>query len=256
MTFDVILQTEPMTLDVQLGEVYDVTGDEYERGYAEGYSAGEVQGQESGYQAGYQEGYPAGEKAGYAEGAAAEQDSTDGIISRSISGSYSNDRITKVGKYGFYACNGLTSIDFPALTSIAEYGFYRCIKLTSVALPALTSIAEYGFYGCLKLISVDFPALTSIEGYGFYDCRELTSVDFSALTSIKRYAFSTCSNLTTIILRSNEVCTLAATNAFNATPIKSGTGYIYVPDNLVDSYKAATNWSTYADQIKPLSELK
>ena len=34
-----------------------------------------------------------------------------------------------------------------------------------------------------------------------------------------------------------------------------GTGYIYVQDNLVEQYKSATNWSTYADQIKPLSEL-
>lgn len=31
--------------------------------------------------------------------------------------------------------------------------------------------------------------------------------------------------------------------------------YFYVPDNLVDSYKAATNWSTYASQIRPISEL-
>ena len=31
-------------------------------------------------------------------------------------------------------------------------------------------------------------------------------------------------------------------------------GKIYVPDNSVDAYKAATNWSQYADRIKPLSE--
>ena len=34
-----------------------------------------------------------------------------------------------------------------------------------------------------------------------------------------------------------------------------GTDYIYVPDNLVDGFKIATNWSTYATQIKPISEL-
>ena len=30
--------------------------------------------------------------------------------------------------------------------------------------------------------------------------------------------------------------------------------YFYVPDDLVDDYKAATNWNAYANQIKPLSE--
>jgi hypothetical protein len=30
---------------------------------------------------------------------------------------------------------------------------------------------------------------------------------------------------------------------------------IYVPDALVNSYKSASNWSTYADRIKGLSEL-
>jgi len=29
---------------------------------------------------------------------------------------------------------------------------------------------------------------------------------------------------------------------------------IYVPDNLVEQYKTATNWSRHADKIKPLSE--
>lgn len=41
---------------------------------------------------------------------------------------------------------------------------------------------------------------------------------------------------------------------FTNTLIASGTGFIYVPDALVESYKTATNWSTYADQILPLSE--
>lgn len=34
----------------------------------------------------------------------------------------------------------------------------------------------------------------------------------------------------------------------------SGTGYIYVPRALVDTYKAATNWSTIADQFRALED--
>jgi hypothetical protein len=29
---------------------------------------------------------------------------------------------------------------------------------------------------------------------------------------------------------------------------------IYVPDDAVDTYKTATNWSAYASRIKPISE--
>ena len=67
--------------------------------------------------------------------------------------------------------------------------------------------------------------------------------------------FYGCSSLTTVVIRNTtKVALLNMGNAFSGTKIASGTGYIYVPDELVDSYKVATNWVTYANQIKPLSE--
>ena len=48
---------------------------------------------------------------------------------------------------------------------------------------------------------------------------------------------------------------MADANTFVGSGIASGTGYIYVPDDLVDQYKVATNWATYASQIKGLSEI-
>ena len=50
------------------------------------------------------------------------------------------------------------------------------------------------------------------------------------------------------------MATLSNTNAFSSTPIASGTGYIYVPRALVDSYKAASKWSTYANQFRALED--
>ena len=44
---------------------------------------------------------------------------------------------------------------------------------------------------------------------------------------------------------SDTVCTLSSTNA-----IPSSVTDIYVPEALVDSYKTATNWSSFADKIK------
>ena len=94
--------------------------------------------------------------------------------------------------------------------------------------------------------------LTSIGNYAFSQCSNLTSVEFPVATSIGSYAFYQCSNLTSVILRNtSQVATLTNTNAFDSAP----NAIIYVPDALVNDYKAASNWSTYADRIKGLSEL-
>ena len=85
---------------------------------------------------------------------------------------------------------------------------------------------------------------------------------------ISAYLFYQNYSLTVVILRYTDgVVPLMNTNAFQGCYHFYGTvsaqynpkglkdGYIYVPDALVDSYKTATNWSVFADQIKPLSEL-
>jgi len=136
-----------------------------------------------------------------------------------------------------------------ALTIIGINAFYNCSSLTSVDFPAATLISSSAFSGCSSLASVNFPTATSIYEYAFRGCTNLTSVDFPLVTSINSNAFNSCRNLTSVILRANQVATLSSTNAFPSNTI------IYVPDDLVDQYKVANNWSTIADRIKGISEL-
>lgn len=96
--------------------------------------------------------------------------------------------------------------------------------------------------------------ITSVGSYAFDYCSVLTAADFQAVTSVGEGAFYGCSKLTALILRSETMATLVGTNALASTPIASGTGYIYVPAALVDAYKAATNWSTYANQIRAIED--
>ena len=71
--------------------------------------------------------------------------------------------------------------------------------------------------------------------------------------SIGSYAFRYDEELKSLILRNpNAVCTLSNKNAFNNSSILNGTGYIYVPSALIEQYKVATNWSTYASQFRAL----
>ena len=95
---------------------------------------------------------------------------------------------------------------------------------------------------------------TGVTEYAFRTDTLLTTVSLPAVTSIGSNAFYGCTALTSLTLSKNQVATLSSTSAFTGTPIASGTGYVYVPDNLVDQYKASTNWATYANQIMPLSQ--
>lgn len=201
----------------------------------------------------------------------------DSFITREISGVYTNDRITKVGLYGLGGCENLTSINLPNVVTVGDSGFYNCKLLKSVNLPKLTSLGNNGFNNtglesinlplCNKigsssfsytkqLVSVILPLAASIPGFCF-NYSSVQKIDTSSVTSIAAYALGNARQLDTLILRNSSVCTLAnSTNTFTNTKIAAGTGHIYVPDNLVDSYKTATNWVTFANQIKPISELE
>ena len=190
----------------------------------------------------------------------------DGLVEKTLT-TYTNDRVTSIGRYAFYACINLTSVDLPNATSIGEKAFYSCAALTSINLPNVTSIGEYAFGNCTALTSINLPKVTSIENYVFENCSSLISVDLPNATSIGNSAFESCYSLTKLIIRTtSQVCALSSTTAFsicyhilgttNATYNPEGLkdGYIYVPDELVERYKTALNWSEYASQIKPLSE--
>ena len=90
----------------------------------------------------------------------------------------------------------------------------------------------------------------------FQDCTALETAYIPKATSIGAMTFQRCTLLAKVVIEQNErVCALAAVTAFEGTLIASGNGSIYVPNNRVEEYKNTTNWSAYADQIKPLSEL-
>ena len=111
----------------------------------------------------------------------------------------------------------------------------------------MESVGNYAFQSCTSLTSVDIPNATSIGTHAFINCTSLTSVSFPNATSIGQNAFYNCSKLTTLYIgtETDTVCTLSSTSA-----IPSNVTKIYVLASLVDRYKSATNWSSYASKIK------
>lgn len=163
-------------------------------------------------------------------------------------------RVTKLGSYAFQNCRNLTTVNLPAVTELGVATFYTCVSLKTADFPMVTSIPSNMFRFCNELRSLNFPLATSIGANALEDCRGLTTLDFPLVASIASTAFQNCVRLTALILRKSKVVTLSTTIAFKGTPIESGTGYIYVPSDLVSSYKTATNWATHADQIRAIED--
>ena len=114
---------------------------------------------------------------------------------------------------------------------------YECTSLTSVDLTSLASWVNvtnciYLLYGCTSLTSVDLTPLAS----------------WTKMTNNSSFIYN-CSKLIFVTVLSTTPFPLtsgALTNGNNCP--------IYVPDDAVDTYKTATNWSAYASRIKPISE--
>ena len=97
------------------------------------------------------------------------------------------------------------------------------------------------------------PQVTSLPGYAFYKDTVIRHLD-TAATSIAQYSLDG-TYINTLILRGNTVATLESvsyTLPYNFEKY----GCVFVPDDLVSSYKNATNWSItmYSEIIYPLSK--
>ena len=148
----------------------------------------------------------------------------------------------------------LTEFKDNTLTAIGENAFYDIKQLTTIDVPSAITIRDQAFRGCNRLAEVNIPSVTTI-GYGaFYSDERLVKLDAPMLTAINGRIVFRYTNLDTLILRASSVCTLANADSIANTPIARGIGYIYVPRALLNEYRNATNFSTYASQFRALED--
>lgn len=184
-------------------------------------------------------------------------------------------------QYAFEDCSSLTNIKIPNdctiipssfcndcvlleninlndnIINLGSSSFYGCSKLTLNSLPSsLTSLGPNCFYNCSLLSISEIPkGVVSLPGDCFQGCTNITKL--TILSDLKSISYSVFKNsgLTTLSLPNVSAVPTGGNAMFQGTPIDTGTGSIYVPDALVENFKSATNWSGYADVIKPISEM-
>lgn len=174
--------------------------------------------------------------------------------------SYENSTAKEIPQSLFRDKTYLGRVNFSAVTTINQYAFAGCTGLKSVSFPALKSIdGNYAFQNCTALPEfITGEAFDSkLPSSAFNGCAKLARADFyhiNLTTGITANALK-CTALETLIIRNTDgVPKLVSSGLSGATKIVNGTGYIYVPAEMVEAYKAATNWSTYADQIRAIED--
>ena len=180
----------------------------------------------------------------------------------------------------FRNCTSLRSIQLPYTVSFIPVScFQGCANLTNIILQrGITEIRTNAFRECSSLKKLIIPdTVIRLGGAAFIDSG-IEVIDLPAsVTSIGSSVFNALTTLKTMIIRGEVVkadgtgdgsmfkcwenCTgLEFFVMLSETPMGFGfwmlngtTCKIYVPDNSVDIYKAASGWSGLANRILPLS---
>ncbi len=181
------------------------------------------------------------------------------------------DNVETINQNAFYHTysTNFADIVLPKLVSMGESAFYGCMPKT-IDLPKLTTVPRSAFQGSNsneRTETLNIPSATSIGPYAFYRFNKIKKIDLPVIKTIGSYAFYFAASLVAVIIRNTDsMCSMSNKNAFDAcyhftgqmnatyNPDGLADGYFYVPSKFVDSYKTATNWSIYANQIRALED--
>lgn len=159
-------------------------------------------------------------------GGEADHSTEDALLSHTLSGEYKNDT---------------------AFEDLRCYTFANNVDLESVDLPNVTGLVEERcFTSCNSLKNVNLPKVEALTDFAFEYCESLTVLDFPNVYDVSIIAFTTCRSLKAVVLRSKESPYFrlsdvegAAEHAFFRTPIGDGTGYFYVPREMIPAWQTA-----------------
>lgn len=116
------------------------------------------------------------------------------------------------------------------------------------------NLGQMTFKGCTNLEIVKMKSCATREM--FWNCSRLKYCTvYKECASVNDWTFDTCNALVAVIFPDNELLPLTNVNAFSVSSCRvGGSGRIYVPSALLNDYKSATNWSTFAANILAIED--
>lgn len=157
------------------------------------------------------------------------------VLGSNYNGLYNNNTIVNLGAYKFYGDDGITGVSCENLQTIGSDCFYDCDGIYSVYLPSIRSINSYAFRNCNYLQRVELG---------------------ENLNSMENYIFENCNNLKRVIIRNPNRVPDIGSDLFKNSSITNGTGFVFVPNELIESYRSHGIWSKYANAIDGITLTK
>ena len=178
------------------------------------------------------------------------------------------NKLTELGSSAFKECKNLSNVTIPNCYKIPNDAFSSCEKLNDIDLYNCIEIGNNAFKGCIDLNTLELNECKTIGEYAFNGCKKLSEVTLNACESIGADAFLNCPNLTKVYINDIsdssdsdsddvEICKLGNPEAFFINVSETDTPkyeinpnlFFYVKPNVIDKYKADTNWKTYESQM-------
>ena len=186
------------------------------------------------------------------------QNTLDAILNNSIT-SFADEDITVVRNYAFHSNTLLTSVDVPNVTTVRGSAFDTCKYLDTFKADKMYHAEAYGFANAHvpSLVFKQNPSNTQLGSRlaNYYTCYVFDHTVPAKATQINGEAYRYLFECFHLIIRGTQELTIGTPASFlQYSPIQYGYGWLYVDDNLVNTYKATTNWSAFADRIVGISK--
>lgn len=158
------------------------------------------------------------------------------------------ESIETIGTYAFLNCKKLALTHLPSqLKRIEAATFQNCESLALTSLPdGLSIMGNLAFSGCKNLKLTSIPDSVSIIGQQcFSSCTGIQDLTLSTnVSELPMYAFKSSGLRNLIIKRTASMVSLKS-DALANTPLAAGEGYVFVPVEMLESYKADSSWNKY-----------
>lgn len=160
--------------------------------------------------------------------------------------------LTQNSPYIMQYHSGITKVNLPNATGLGESVLRSCKNLVAIYVPKVTYFSNNCLRQSTKLAYLVAPKFERIRQDACNGCTGLLAVDLGSNGAVgngfqQGTVFSGCTQLATVVLRNTHgVVPLSNISVFTNTPFASGKagGTLYVPQALIASYQAASNWST------------